>query len=611
MQRAQRAELASAFAGLFKSRPQLTPVEWCESQLTLTGATDYPGPYSTVMTPYVREILMTLTDYNIESVVCCFGAQTAKTNTYMAASAWLMANDPAPMMWVMPNATLAKDTSVNRLQPLIFSSEEIMEARTGKREDIKKDSITLSTMTLTLVGSNSPANLASRPVRYMFLDEVDKFPLGSRKEGAAVDLAKERTRSFSEPKIFESSTPTTVDGTIWQEYLNGDQRRYFVPCPHCGKDMLFVFNPERSAFENPTGCEAKLIWDSSARRRDGDWDYDKVASTAHFVCPHCKGKVYNEDKAKMLRLGHWKPTNAPYADGRVRSYHISTFYAPWPKARWGALAVEFLKAKRGLLGVRNFINSICAEPDVGQYDGGGARRELVLLNPSELNAPAQKWRIMTVDVQADCFYYVARDWFAGGNSILAEWAKVDTFDDIEEAARRLSVEAVGLDSGYRAADVYAECAARGWFALRGDERQSWPHASRKTGRKIERPYVTREFDPMLGTAEQGKRRVFELRWSNPAVKDILARLRDSQTSPVRWAIPSFWATEEYFRHLNGEWKKNVANPQTGRVRSMWVLRSRRWPNHLFDCECMQIACALYNGILKTIDDNISAGKDSA
>lgn len=106
----------------------------------------------------------------------------------------------------------------------------------------------------------------------------------------------------------------------------------------------------------------------------------------------------------------------------------------------------------------------------------------------------------------------------------------------------------------------------------------------------------------------GKRRVFELRWSNPAVKDILARLRDSQTSPVRWAIPSFWATEEYFRHLNGEWKKNVANPQTGRVRSMWVLRSRRWPNHLFDCECMQIACALYNGILKTIDDNISAGK---
>ena len=241
---------------MFKPRPQQTPVEWCESQLALNSlATSYPGPYSTRMTPYVREILGGLVDYNIERVICCFGAQTSKTNTYMAAVAWLMANEPGPVMWVMPNKNLAADFSERRLQPFLLSSAEIRGATTGKRNDIKRTEMTFSTATLTLVGSNSPANLASRPVRYLFLDEVDKFPGATKKEANAVDLATERTRSFPERKIFLSSTPTIADATIWQEYLNGDQRRYFVPCPHCGKSILLVFNPQRTAFTELLGCE--------------------------------------------------------------------------------------------------------------------------------------------------------------------------------------------------------------------------------------------------------------------------------------------------------------------------------------------------------------------
>ena len=583
---------------MFKPRPQQTPVEWCESQLALNSlATSYPGPYSTRMTPYVREILGGLVDYNIERVICCFGAQTSKTNTYMAAVAWLMANEPGPVMWVMPNKNLAADFSERRLQPFLLSSAEIQGATTGKRNDIKRTEMTFSTATLTLVGSNSPANLASRPVRYLFLDEVDKFPGATKKEANAVDLATERTRSFPERKIFLSSTPTIADATIWQEYLNGDQRRYFVPCPHCGKSILLVFNPQRTAFTELMGCEARLEWAQDARRRDG-WDLERVERTAHFTCPYCKGEIRNESKPAMLRAGQWRPTNAQYSGAGVRSYHLPTFYAPWPNANWGKLAVEFLKAKASIEGLRNFINSVCAEPDIGQYEGGaGARRELITLTATA-DTTIQRWRIMTVDVQNGYFYYLARDWFAGGASELVEWARADTYDDLLAAAARLKACAVGLDNGYDTTTVNSRCAEYGWFTLRGDDRETWPYTTRG-GKKIERPFTFRNFDPLIGRKGQGTRTVLEIRWSNPMIKDILARLRDSQNSPVRWAIPQHWATEEYFRHLNGEWKKRVFNARTGKACDMWVRRSTNWPNHLLDCECMQIAAALFNGILKS------------
>ena len=409
--------------------------------------------------------------------------------------------------------------------------------------------------------------------------------------------------SFPESKIFESSTPTTAAGQIWNEFLNGDQRRYFVPCPHCGKAIILALNPERMAFEKPVGCEAALAWDSAARRPDGTWDYDRVALTAHYKCPHCGGQIDSRHKTRMLSAGEWRPTN-PYADRGVRSYHLPTFYAPWKKASWGELAVEFLKAKHSPAGLRNFINSKCAEPDAGQYDGGGmSRRERVILDVSKLSRPSERATIMTVDMQKDHFWYVVREWYLGGDSLLVKWGKADTFDDLREISENLKADIVGIDDGYEASKVARECARYPhWICCRGDDRESFPFTDKK-GRRVERPFSVREFDPMLGTAHAGRKYVTELRWSNPTVKDILARLRQSDTAPVKWSIPHEYATDEYFRHLNGEWKKRVVNVKTGRVSLVWVLRSSSWPNHLLDCECMNLAIALKFEILKNINES--------
>ncbi len=599
----QHDKFLSSIIQLFKPRPRQSVVEWSEHNLSLdTTSSALSGPYSTAMTPYVREILNTFSDGNIERIVCCFGAQTAKTQTFMCGLAWTLANEPSPTMWVMPNKDLAESFSDTRLRPMLQTSEEIASMILPKKR-LKKTEIQLEGALLTLVGSNSPANLASRPVRVLVLDEIDKFPMRTAREADALSLAIERTMSFPEPKIFLSSTPTTSEGQIWQEYLNGDQRRYFLPCPFCQKELILTLNPSKSAFDKMQGCESQLTWSSKAKRSDGTWDYELVERTAHFLCPHCGQKIFNHHKQKMLAKGVWRPTN-PYADKKVRSYHLPTFYAPWRKASWGELAVEFLKSKSGVGGLRNFINSKCAEPDAGQWEGeGGNRREHITLTLCDANTPKTKIRFMTVDRQKDYFYYLIREWYQGGDSLLLSWGKADTFDDLKSIADENKVKVVGVDNGFEAVDTNKNCSRldspqQPWFALRGDGRQSWPHYDNQR-KRIEKPFTKKRIDPLIGTSKQHTRFIWELTWSNPTVKDLLSRLRVSTTAPVKWSILQQFATDEYFQHLNSEYRKREFNRKTGRSQLVWTLRSSRWPNHLLDCECMNIALALFFEILKT------------
>jgi phage terminase large subunit GpA-like protein len=61
---------------------------------------------------------------------------------------------------------------------------------------------------LVMTGANSAVGLRSMPVRYLFLDEVDGYPLDVEGEGDAISLAEARTRTFARRKIFIVSTPT-------------------------------------------------------------------------------------------------------------------------------------------------------------------------------------------------------------------------------------------------------------------------------------------------------------------------------------------------------------------------------------------------------------------
>lgn len=126
-------------------------------------------------------------------------------------------------------------------------------------------------MIVYLTGANSPASLASTPIRYLFLDEVDKFPGATKKEADPVSLAIERTKTFFNRKIFMASTPTLKTGPIWKAKEEADaEKHYFVPCPHCGEfiELKFAQIKWPSKDDVPDQTE-RPKWPHTSARRAG------------------------------------------------------------------------------------------------------------------------------------------------------------------------------------------------------------------------------------------------------------------------------------------------------------------------------------------------------
>jgi hypothetical protein len=340
-------KLERSMADVFSPPDERKVWEWAQDEIVLTRRqTESIGPYSTLLTPYVREPLESFSDPRTTDLVLCFGTQTSKTTILMIGAAWRMANDPAPTIWVMPSEHMARSFSENRWQPMVEDCGVLRELKPTNPHRFKALEQQFRDATLTFIGSNSPANLASRPAGLLIMDETDKFAPATDRESSAVALAENRTKSYTNALRVKASTPTTPDGEIWTAFLAGDQRYYFVPCPHCG---------EKQQLEFP-----QVKWDKEAKL-DGKWNEDAVRSSAYYECAHCQGKITDGHKTRMLREGEWRATNLAASAGR-RSYHLNSLYAPWRSCGFGELAVKFLQGKDTPADLQDFNNSTLAIP---------------------------------------------------------------------------------------------------------------------------------------------------------------------------------------------------------------------------------------------------------
>lgn len=569
---------------------------WIGENLSMTVLqTDNPGPISFEKTPYLIPLFDYISDGITEEMTLCFGAQCAKTTFLMAAVAWIMQNMECPLLWVTPTTNLSKDFSKNRFQPILESCESLMQKRSKDRYSYTTTSMRFGDGLISMVGSNSPANLAMRPARVLVEDETDKFPGESDEEASALELAEVRTTTFSDPLIFKTSTPTTETGAIWQSLLETNLCRFNVPCPKCGNPVIFCFNPEMSALDK-TGLETTLKWSPDARGKDG-WDMRKVAATAHMECPHCKRKIKNSEKLKMQHDERAKWVSTKDGMGIKKGFHLPSFYAPWKKTSFGRLAVNFLNGKNSINGLKSFITNTLAEPDLGIFSDGVAVRSGAYAVNKPLEFTEKTVKIMTVDVQVDCFYYVVREWEKGGNSCLIQQGKVDVAEELIEIQENLEIppHLFGIDSGFDHPTIYEMCHSYSWIAMRGDDRESWPAKIAGKKERVQRIWALRKFNPLIGKRATNKKAV-EIRWSNPSVKDILSRLR-SPSSPIQWKAIDKAIDEEYEKQIKAEVKRKKVKRTTGAVYYQWETRTKGWPNHLFDCECMQIAMAVRYGIV--------------
>lgn len=327
-----------AFFGGLTPDPDLTVSAWADEFRFLSQkASAEPGRWRTDRTPYLREILDSLSPSDpTQRVVFMAGAQVGKTETGNNWCGFIIDMAPGPLMMVQPTVDMAKRLSKQRLAPMIDETPRLR----GKVADSRSRDSGNTMMSkefpggfLMITGANSAVGLRSMPVRYLFLDEIDAYPADLDGEGDPCNLAERRTTTFARRKIFMCSTPTIRDASrIESEYLASDQRRFFVPCPHCGEFQ-------------------QLLW-KNLKWQDGD------PSTAAYGCEPNGCVIDESHKTDMLLAGEWRAT-AP--GSKTRGYHLSSLYSPLGWKSWAEIAEEFLRAKGDPPLLKTFVNTILAE----------------------------------------------------------------------------------------------------------------------------------------------------------------------------------------------------------------------------------------------------------
>jgi phage terminase large subunit GpA-like protein len=287
--------------------PSMTVAEWADRFRILPPSSAEPGPWSTARLPFLREPMekLTVTDPT-ERVVVMKSAQVGGTETALNFVGYCIHQAPGNVMLVMPSTDMIRRNTATRIDPLLEHTPVVKERVVPFRSRDSGNSATRKKFQggeLLMVGANSPLGLRSLPARFILLDEVDGFPVDADGEGDPVDLAMRAAITYrGRRKILMISTPTTKGfSRIETAYLESDQRRFFVPCPHCDE-------PHVLRWEN-------VRWPEGQRH------------LAHLVCPHCGAEITEAQRHAMVGLGEWRAT-AP-GDGRTAGYHIGGLLSPF------------------------------------------------------------------------------------------------------------------------------------------------------------------------------------------------------------------------------------------------------------------------------------------
>ena len=451
-------EVLRAWRRGMRPDPDLTVSEWADKHRKLSSrASAEPGQYRTARTPYLRAIMDALSPNNpAQRISFMKAAQVGATEAGNNWIGFVIHHAPGPMLAVLPTVEMAKRTSRGRIDPLIEDSPALKERVQPARSRDAGNSMLSKEFPggiLVLTGANSATGLRSMPARYVFLDEVDAYPASADEEGDPVSLAEARTTTFAHRrKVFMVSTPTIRGlSRIEREFEVSDQRRYFVPCPHCGHMQWLQFE--------------RLRWEKGR------------PETAAYDCEGCEASIAEHHKTDMLARGEWRATTTS-ADPNAIGFHLSALYSPIGWKSWEQIARDWLAAQGSDEMLRAARNTLLGETwvesgDAPEWQRLADRREVFAAQVPvgglflTAGADVQKDRI-EVDVWA--WGRGLESWLVdhivipGGPSDPACWqALTDLLNRtwVHENGAVMPLAKLAIDTGYETSAVYAWARAQG------------------------------------------------------------------------------------------------------------------------------------------------------
>ena len=585
-------KMKSSYLPLRLIRPldELNTVKWAEENIYISPRITSPNPG-----PWRRDSvaamcakggpLEALDNPAVELVGICAGAQSGKTVTGYSWLAKELATDPSGALIVMSSQQVAQDKAREVWLPMWEDSPRLRHMiPENKKMHWTKRTQLINKSGVYWAGANSPGALASKSMRRIFGDELDKWPqsfgrgnkhssAASASEAGAMELLLQRCKAYRQKglaKILVTSTPTDDQGPIWRVYQAGDQRKLHVLCPQCGVKQVMVW------------ASFKIDMDLAKTDPAG------AVAGAHYECPHCKGRWGDRERFAAIDSGEWLPTVIP------RNPLSQTFWFPsWcsKMVNMSYLANQWIGAQMSRTALQDFLNGESAEAFV-HYENCIKDESFAALEGaykegqkwSEIAPYAEQYKEQAcyvlggVDVQKGYLMAVFRLFVAGGDSGLLWAGSVSDFKALDAKANEFMADYIFMDQRYRKREVQEWCFEhKGYIPCEG---------VKTSARSV---FNVSQLDLDEGKRGQGKGRVVEvIGHDGDQIKDILSTMIERREMSRRWLIPKgYGGKAEYTKQMSVE----------RCVNGKWVNPGDR-PNHIWDAECLTIVGALRLGIMQ-------------
>lgn len=320
--------IAKALSGM-KPPDDLTVTQWAEQKRRLSSESSAePGPWRTSRTPYLKEPMDAFTDPKVRRIVMVAASQVGKSEFMNNAIGYIIDEDPGSILFVHPTTIDAKEYSKLRIAPMIRDSPTLRKKVAAPKSRDSGNTMLQKTYPggiLTMCGSTEAHALASKPIRYVFGDERDRWALSAGNEGNPWDLAMARQTTFYNAKAVEVSTPTVKGASaIEASFAEGTMERWKSQCPHCGEyhEIRWEhirYDHEETEVNRKKVYKVKRVW---------------------YACPGC---ACISDEATMKRQpARWEAENPAAYDNGVRSFWLNAFVSSW--ASWQSIVLKYLNA---------------------------------------------------------------------------------------------------------------------------------------------------------------------------------------------------------------------------------------------------------------------------
>jgi len=626
----------------------ILPSEWAEQNRFMTSdVSAMEGMYTFNNSPYVREIVDFLSPSNPYRVLAIMkGAQLGLSTGFIENGiGWIISQQPGNILCLVGHDDLV-EKAMGKIDNMIDTTgiRRLIHSNANRAKNNKsgdKDRSKEFTGGHLTLGPTNHKTLRQVSYRYGFIDDFEAMKSDTKESGATVPMIMQRFSTYAKTmKLAFISTPEVKEtSNIEREYLKGDQRKYFVPCPCCGEYITFEWECDSEIVENG---KAGIYYEL-------DENSELITDSVGYVCQKCNQFFTDQKKSEMLLAGEWRPT-AKAKDPEYTSYHISSLYGPTYMFGWFKYVKQYLEANppgqpRDEKLHQTFVNLVLGDTyeqsgqsidatsiqkNIRPYQVGivperqsiadGNGRIVLLTFGSDLNGTAEDVKLNYVDDARFDWEVIA--WSESGASYSVEHGSIGTFqpasmrdvkfhnhpdrvkwsykfgaehcvwDEVDkllskrwtlDTGKALPIFAAAIDYGHLSEYVnpYVENSQYNVYAVKGDKLQD-------SG-----IFINQDYKPFSISKDNAKLWILNVNRYKDLLATHIGLVWNPHITKIQPADFMNFPTPEdgkyqlhnYFSHFEAEHK--VVDEKSKRF--VWKKKTANAQNHLFDCRIYGMA----------------------